>query len=139
MEITKLKVEQERYAVSTLSDTGSISADHTNLQVRRTQRAIKHALTERFYAWEDARQVAVDEGLDLSGEGPVWTPPPYEVSLGCDFYSSSCENVNFSFQEEDHLEAEEEDVNQGATEEGTGKELPLGEGSTRERAQPVAV
>lgn len=27
-------------------------------QVRKTQNAIKHALTERFYAWEDALKLA---------------------------------------------------------------------------------
>lgn len=31
------------------------------LQVRKTQNAIKHALTERFYAWEDAVQLAKED------------------------------------------------------------------------------
>lgn len=32
-------------------------------------------LTERFYAWEDARKLAVnDPEVDLSGEGPAFTP-----------------------------------------------------------------
>lgn len=43
-------------------------------QVRRTQRAIKHVLTERFYAWEEARTLAKgDDEVDLAagpgGEG----------------------------------------------------------------------
>ncbi|KAL8682496.1 MAG: hypothetical protein Q9186_001443 [Xanthomendoza sp. 1 TL-2023] len=37
--------------------------------VKLTQRAIKHALTERFYAFEDARRVAVaDPEVDLDAE-----------------------------------------------------------------------
>lgn len=43
-------------------------------QVRKTQAAIKHTLTERFYAWEDARKLAQqDPEINLSG-GPVYTP-----------------------------------------------------------------
>lgn len=45
------------------------------IQVRKTQAAIKHALTERFYAWEDARKLAEqDPEVDLSGAGPAYTP-----------------------------------------------------------------
>ncbi|KAK2613746.1 hypothetical protein N8I77_000636 [Diaporthe amygdali] len=45
------------------------------MQVRKTQSAIKHALTERFYAWEDARKLAQqDPEVDLSGTGPAYTP-----------------------------------------------------------------
>ena len=37
--------------------------------VRMTQRAIKHALTERYYAFEDARRIAAaDEEVDLDAE-----------------------------------------------------------------------
>lgn len=31
------------------------------MQVRKTQNAIKHALTERFYAWEDAVKLAKED------------------------------------------------------------------------------
>ena len=46
-------------------------------QIRRTQKAIKTALTERWYAWEDARVVAerdpeVDLHTDL--ESPAYKP-----------------------------------------------------------------
>ena len=38
-------------------------------QVLQTQRAIKHALTERYYAFEEARRVAVaDPEVDLEAE-----------------------------------------------------------------------
>lgn len=43
-------------------------------QVRKTQAAIKHALTERFYAWEDARKLAEqDPEVNLSGSGSAYT------------------------------------------------------------------
>jgi large subunit ribosomal protein L47 len=41
-------------------------------------RAIKHALTERFYAWEDAVKIAEDDPeVDLSGQGTPFTPSQY--------------------------------------------------------------
>jgi large subunit ribosomal protein L47 len=43
--------------------------------VKWTQRSIKHVLTERYYTWEEARQLAEeDPEIDLSGNGPVYTP-----------------------------------------------------------------
>ena len=43
-------------------------------------RAIKHALTERFYTWEDAVEVAMsDPEIDfIGGEGQVYKPSAYE-------------------------------------------------------------
>jgi large subunit ribosomal protein L47 len=41
-------------------------------------RAIKHVLTERFYAWEDAVKLAEkDPEVNLSGDGPAFTPSEY--------------------------------------------------------------
>lgn len=41
-------------------------------------KAIKHTLTERYYAWEDARELAEkDPEIDLSGEGNPYTPRDY--------------------------------------------------------------
>ena len=41
-------------------------------------RGIKHVLTERFYAWEDAIKLAEsDPEIDLSGKGPAFTPSQY--------------------------------------------------------------
>lgn len=50
-------------------------ANATVLQkVRRTMQAIKHVLTERWYVWEDARIIAMnDPTVDLSGKGPAYT------------------------------------------------------------------
>ncbi|PWW79446.1 MRP-L47-domain-containing protein [Tuber magnatum] len=44
-------------------------------QIRVTQRAIKHTLTERYYAWQEAQKIAAtDPEVDLSGEGPAYQP-----------------------------------------------------------------
>lgn len=41
-------------------------------------RGIKHVLTERQYAWEDAVKLAEeDPEIDMSGEGPLFTPSDY--------------------------------------------------------------
>ncbi|KAG8166898.1 hypothetical protein KVR01_002587 [Diaporthe batatas] len=45
------------------------------MEVRKTQAAIKHALTERFYAWEDARKLAKDDPeISLTGREPAYIP-----------------------------------------------------------------
>jgi murein tripeptide amidase MpaA len=47
------------------------------VKVKLTQRAIKHVLTERWYAWEDARLLAESDGTvnlyPTDGE-PSYTP-----------------------------------------------------------------
>ncbi|OCL10490.1 MRP-L47-domain-containing protein [Glonium stellatum] len=54
---------------------GDFEADDRDQTVRTTQRAIRHVLTERWYAWEEARKVARhDEKVDLTGQGPAYTP-----------------------------------------------------------------
>ncbi|KAI1876786.1 uncharacterized protein JN550_000858 [Neoarthrinium moseri] len=46
--------------------------------VSKTMKAIKQALTERFYTWEDARQLAEeDPEVDLSNESSPYTPRSY--------------------------------------------------------------
>ncbi len=43
--------------------------------MRRTQRAIKQVLSERYYSWRDAEVLAKnDPEIDLSGEGPAYNP-----------------------------------------------------------------
>ena len=46
-------------------------------------RAIKHALTERYYTWQDALDVAVsDPEINLNGEdGEAYMPSQYEDDL----------------------------------------------------------
>lgn len=74
--------ETSRYGLI-FSDVGGFwdwSANLHALQVMKTQRAIKHALTERMYTWQDAIQVAMsDPEINLEGgEGQVYTPSAYE-------------------------------------------------------------
>lgn len=54
---------------------GAHEAQARHIQIKNTQRGIKHVLTERYYAWEEARKIAAtDREVDLSGEGPALTP-----------------------------------------------------------------
>jgi large subunit ribosomal protein L47 len=47
-------------------------------QVRKTMKAVKHVLTERFYLWEDARALADnDPEIDLHSTGAPYTPSDY--------------------------------------------------------------
>lgn len=57
-------------------------------------------LTERYYAWKDALEVAqTDKEIDLSGKGPVYVPALLEeVSLwisGGVTSTNLCENRRF--------------------------------------------
>ncbi|KAF2395713.1 MRP-L47-domain-containing protein [Trichodelitschia bisporula] len=54
---------------------GKHEASTRDKAIRRTMRAIKHTLTERWYAWEDARQLAdSDPEINQSGSGPLYRP-----------------------------------------------------------------
>lgn len=58
-------------------------------QIRRTQRAIKHALTERWYAWQEARKEAVQDPevnleADTSKGELAYSPKVLEVSASCE-------------------------------------------------------
>ncbi|KAF2835241.1 MRP-L47-domain-containing protein [Patellaria atrata CBS 101060] len=59
---------------------GEYENEQRNITVRITQKAIKHALTERWYAWEDARKLARnDEEIDLfATEGNAYNPKVME-------------------------------------------------------------
>ncbi|KAI5868660.1 MRP-L47-domain-containing protein [Durotheca rogersii] len=47
-------------------------------EVRRTMQSIKHALTERFYLWEDARRLAeTDPEIDLNSTDRPYNPSTY--------------------------------------------------------------
>lgn len=52
-------------------------------EVTKTMRAIKHALTERYYTWQDAVDVAIsDPEIDMRAEdGQVYKPGAYEGHL----------------------------------------------------------
>ncbi|KAL6698282.1 mitochondrial 39-S ribosomal protein L47 (MRP-L47) domain-containing protein [Trichoderma pleuroticola] len=59
---------------------GEREIDSRDEEVTKTMRAIRHALTERFYTWQDAVEVAKsDPEINLEGgEGQVYTPSAYE-------------------------------------------------------------
>ncbi|KAA8901700.1 mitochondrial 39-S ribosomal protein L47 (MRP-L47)-domain-containing protein [Sphaerosporella brunnea] len=55
---------------------GEHEAQEREKVVLRTQRSIKHVLTERYYAWEEAKKLAEkDPEINLSGEGPLINVP----------------------------------------------------------------
>lgn len=61
-------------------------------QVRQTQRAIKQALTERYYQWREAEELAKnDPEINLSGEGPAYAPEAFVEEDAVDVQS---ENAN---------------------------------------------
>ncbi|KAI1160146.1 mitochondrial 39-S ribosomal protein L47 (MRP-L47)-domain-containing protein [Nemania serpens] len=57
---------------------GDEEGDVRLAEVRKTMRSIKHALTERWYLWEDARQLAeTDSEIDLSNVASPFVPKAY--------------------------------------------------------------
>ncbi|KAK5998473.1 Large ribosomal subunit protein uL29m [Cladobotryum mycophilum] len=71
---TKAELERGRYGF------GDREIDTRDEEVTKTMRAIKHALTERYYTWQDAFDVArSDPEINLEGgDGQVYTPSAYE-------------------------------------------------------------
>lgn len=74
---------RERNRIATAAHTrthaemgfGGAEGNARDDSVKKTMRAIRHVLTERFYAWEDARKLAEqDPEINLSGKGPIYTP-----------------------------------------------------------------
>ncbi|KAH6659759.1 mitochondrial 39-S ribosomal protein L47 (MRP-L47)-domain-containing protein [Truncatella angustata] len=58
--------------------TGGDESQARMQTVSRTMKSIKQALTERFYAWEDARQLAEeDPEVDLANAANPYTPRNY--------------------------------------------------------------
>ncbi|KAH9908697.1 MRP-L47-domain-containing protein [Xylariomycetidae sp. FL2044] len=54
---------------------GDDEIDNRLEEVRKTMKSIKHALTERYYVWEDARTLAAnDPEIDLNAVGNPYTP-----------------------------------------------------------------
>ncbi|KAL3428396.1 hypothetical protein PVAG01_01905 [Phlyctema vagabunda] len=59
---------------------GEHESARRDIAVKVTMRAIKQVLTERFYSWKDAEEVAKnDPEINLSGDGPIYTPENFEV------------------------------------------------------------
>ncbi|ORY63146.1 mitochondrial 39-S ribosomal protein L47 (MRP-L47)-domain-containing protein, partial [Pseudomassariella vexata] len=58
--------------------TGDDESEERDRQVLRTMKAIKFALTERYYSWEDARKLAEeDPEVNLSNTKNPYTPLSY--------------------------------------------------------------
>ena len=75
------KEERKRLGI----EVGDVEAHGREMVVRRTQRNIKMALTERWYAWEDAWKLAEqDEEVDLEAEPgtTAYRPVMHEVRFG---------------------------------------------------------
>ena len=52
-------------------------------QVKITQRSIKHVLTERFYLWEDALELAqTDPQIVMKAKVPTYKPARYLEDVG---------------------------------------------------------
>lgn len=59
---------------------GEYEANEREAEVIATQKRIRHVLTERYYAWSEARELAeTDPEVDLSGRGPAYSPINQEV------------------------------------------------------------
>ncbi|KAG6015670.1 hypothetical protein E4U41_004580 [Claviceps citrina] len=65
-------------------------------EVTKTMRAIKHALTERYYTWEDAVNVAKsDPEIDLHAEdGNVYKPGTYEEDIDAEARSAEASSMD---------------------------------------------
>ncbi|KAK7541992.1 mitochondrial 54S ribosomal protein uL29m [Phyllosticta citribraziliensis] len=58
---------------------GDYEADERDKTVKDTMKAIRHTLIERWYAWENARQAALDDPeVNLSGHGEAYNPQVVE-------------------------------------------------------------
>ncbi|KAI5836841.1 mitochondrial 39-S ribosomal protein L47 (MRP-L47)-domain-containing protein [Morchella snyderi] len=69
------RIERERLKPG----EGAHEARRRAMQIKNTQRGIKHALTERYYAWQEAQAIAAtDPDVDLSGDRPAYSPKDFE-------------------------------------------------------------
>lgn len=76
----KPRVETERCVCLLVIDYTWLNGLLLVRKVNRTQRAIKHVLTERYYAWQEAVELAKsDPTVTLSGAIPAYNPMALEV------------------------------------------------------------
>ncbi|KAI1155173.1 mitochondrial 39-S ribosomal protein L47 (MRP-L47)-domain-containing protein [Nemania diffusa] len=83
--------------------------------VRLTMRSIKHALTERWYLWEDARKLAeTDPEIDLSNVRTPFVPKDYleehEIAHEGDSQDQSAEQASSGFMAEEPRVTRPEDI-----------------------------
>ncbi|KAI0098222.1 mitochondrial 39-S ribosomal protein L47 (MRP-L47)-domain-containing protein [Nemania sp. FL0031] len=84
-------------------------------EVRKTMWAIKHALTERWYLWEDARKLAeTDPEIDLSNVQNPFVPRDYleghEAALEEEIQDASTEQSPSGFMAEEPRPTKPEDI-----------------------------
>ncbi|POS83407.1 hypothetical protein EPUL_004348 [Erysiphe pulchra] len=80
---------------------GDAESEERDKAVRRTQRAIKQALTERWYSWSEARTLAKnDTEVDLSGSGPAYCPKDVFEDVLPNGSNSDKEDKNIILQDE---------------------------------------
>lgn len=85
-----------------------------------TQRAIKQVLTERFYSWRNAQEIAKeDPEINLSSDGPAYVPS--------------------NLVEEDIMEEEQFEADEGSEAQPEGSHVPQEVmPETKPRARPNA-
>ncbi|KAI0406133.1 mitochondrial 39-S ribosomal protein L47 (MRP-L47)-domain-containing protein [Xylaria palmicola] len=103
--------ERSRLKLPEGANEGGVRLD----EVRRTMRAIKHALTERWYLWEDARKLAAtDPEIDLNNVQSPFTPKDYfespESPLEGDVSEQSAEGASPGFMAEEPRVTKPEDI-----------------------------
>jgi len=71
---------------------GEYEADKRDREVRKTMRGIKHVLTERWYAWEEARKLAeTDPEVNLyPAQGQEAFKPSYQVRFIDNYVLTIC-------------------------------------------------
>ncbi|KAI8956093.1 mitochondrial 39-S ribosomal protein L47 (MRP-L47)-domain-containing protein [Xylaria longipes] len=109
--IVTAREEKDRRELLTRLEAG----DNRLEEVRKTMRAIKHTLTERWYLWEDARKLAeTDPEIDLSNMRSPFTPADYleenEIALEGNNQDGSAEQAPSGFMVEEPRVAKPGDV-----------------------------
>ncbi|KAI3318637.1 MRP-L47-domain-containing protein [Xylariaceae sp. AK1471] len=95
-------------------------------EVRKTMRSIKHALTERWYLWEDARKLAEkDPEVDLSNTQSPFTPKDYleeqEIALEGNNQDQPAEQAPSGFMAEEPRVTKPDDVDPSTISPNTAK------------------
>lgn len=106
--------------------------------MRRTQRAIKQVLTERYYSWRDAETIARDDPeIDLSGAGPLYNPRDFEADE--DFPEEELEAFDAQEAQKEEL-IQEAQTAEGVPEDAERKaeSIPEGTRETKPEVRPNA-
>lgn len=99
-------------------------------QVRKTQNAIKHALTERFYAWEDAVELAKqDPEIQFTNKGRRVKYTPFEEDWEQEPQYMDAEGEDMLVEGEDARGLKE---NQKVDHEAVDPSIPHGSGKTQQ-------